>query len=443
MNLPPTTLLFDRTKTMKRILFLLILLLSQLVFSQSACNCENELSFVVDYYENNLASYSDNVNEENLGDYENFKSDLRKEAKMVQHPSDCFRVLTYYVEFFKDNHSSISMRTESVDETDEEAVEKFLNSNIYRGREVYEIKEDDLKQYPIDDIRGIYRISDVYEIAVIPNKTPFRDYIGVILKTKSKLWKRGQVKLEIKESGENEYEAFTYMRNHSLSYSGRYKLKNGILGDSWIKTSKEDEINYSSNEERSFEFKMLSDSVAYLRIPSFSSGSSAKMDSLYEVADSKIRQTPYLIIDVRDNGGGSDRNAAVLLPYIYTNPIKGDRVELLVTQDNLNLWKSWQAEWESDSVNYGEDQVKWISKEVARMEKADPNSWIVRSKAGKFRIKDKTSPPFSVAIIQNQYCASSCETLLFWAKQSKKAILLGENSGGYVGYGENGGLYTP
>ncbi|MEO1654045.1 MAG: S41 family peptidase, partial [Bacteroidota bacterium] len=375
--------------------------------------------------------------------YDLFKSELNKAAQKVKGKVDCFRVLTYYVEFFKDNHSSIHMRSEGVDENNEEEVEKFLASDLFKNRESYAIQESDLKQYPIDDIRGIYRLADAYKIVVIPNKTPFRDYIGVILASKSKLWKRGQVKLEIKKIGENRYQAFSYLRNHSLRFSGRYQLKNGILGASWVKTTKKDARDYSASPNNNFDFKMLNDSTAYLCIPSFSGGYSAKIDSLYQAADAKIRITPYLMIDVRDNGGGSDANVSPLLPYIYTNPIQGDRVELLVTEDNINLWKKWKEEWEADSINYGKDQVKWIRSEVARMEKAKPNTFILRSKARKYKIKDKASLPKAVAVIQNQYCASSCETLLFWARQSDKTILVGENSGGYVGYGENGGVNTP
>lgn len=428
---------------MRLVYFVFALCFLQLVHAQSTCSCEDELNFVMDYYEKNLASFSDNVSDKNRTEYESFKRDLRQEVKSVSHVADCFKVLTYYVEFFKDNHASIRMRSENIDENDEAAVAAFLASDLFNNREMYELKEADLMQYPIDDIRGIYRIGEVYTIAVIPNKTPFRDYIGVILESSSKIWKRGQVKLEIRQVDENQYHAFSYLRNHSLRFSGRYKLKNGILGDSWVKTSKVDDRNYSSNDDRSFHFSMLNDTTAYLRIHSFSGYHSAAVDSLFSVADEKIRRTPYLIVDVRDNGGGSDRNVNPLLPYIYTNPIKGDRVELLVTEDNLNLWKSWQKDWESDRDNYSKDQIRWIKEEVRRMEKAENNSWILRSEAGEFESDDVSEYPTSVAIIQNQYCASSCETLLFWAKQSSKTILVGENSGGYVGYGENGGLNTP
>ncbi|MEM6298499.1 MAG: S41 family peptidase, partial [Bacteroidota bacterium] len=231
--------------------------------------------------------------------------------------------------------------------------------------------------------------------------------------------------------------------NHSLRFSSRYKLNDGILGGTWTKTSKEGGQNFSAGDTNTLGFKMLNDTTAYLRLPSFSPSNRAKIDSLYELADAKIRQTPYLIVDVRDNGGGSDDNANPLLPYIYTNPIQGDRVELLVTEDNLNLWRDALKNAENDPRNYGKGDVAWFRREVKKMEKAKPNTFILRSKAGKRKIKDISEFPKSVAIIQNQNCASSCETLLFWAKQSEKTILVGENSGGYVGYGENFGLYTP
>ncbi len=433
----------ELNQNMRLVFLITTLLFSNIAWAQSACSCQQELDFVMDYYENNLASFSDNVSDKNNTEYVQFKQDLHEEAKTVQYTSECFRVLTYYVEFFKDNHASISIRTESVDESSEAAVNDFIASNLYKSREIYELKAGDLKQYPLDDIRGIYHIGDAYTIAVVPDKTPFRDYIGVILETTSKIWERGQVKLELKQVGEDQYQAFSYLRNHSLRFSGRYQLKNGILGGSWVKTSKADAHNYATNEDVSFQFKMLNDSLAYLRIPSFSGSYSAKIDSLYQVADGTIRQTPYLIIDVRDNGGGSDMNVDPLLSYIYTKPIQEDRVELLVTEDNLALWKKWQKEWEADRVNYSEQQIEWISSEIARMEKARPNSWIVRSKGGQYKRKDVATYPKSVAIIQNQYCASSCETLLFWAKQSERTMLVGENSGGYVGYGENGPLNTP
>ena len=40
---------------------------------------------------------------------------------------------------------------------------------------------------------------------------------------------------------------------------------------------------------------------------------------------------------VRNNGGGSDRNASPLLKYIYTKPLEEDNVDLYVTKDNIKI----------------------------------------------------------------------------------------------------------
>ncbi|MEL7147038.1 MAG: S41 family peptidase, partial [Bacteroidota bacterium] len=334
----------------------------------------------MEYYERNLAAFADNVSAGNKQQYQAFKRELRQAAIAAPLKTGCFRVLTYYVEFFKDNHASIYMGSDPIDEDNVEAVNEFLSSDLYQSREMHQLSESDVQQYPLDDLRGIYQAGNAYKIAVIPSKTPFRDYVGVILESQSKLWKRGQVKLEIKQVGPNHYQTFSYMRNHSLSFSGRYQLKNGILGDTWVKTIKEGLRNYATDAEETFQFKMLDDSTAYLRLPSFTGYIGAQIDSLYQVADEQIRQTPNLIIDVRNNGGGSDSNASPLLPYIYTKPIKGDRVELWVTEDNIKLWKNWQSAWKADSLNYSRGELKWISNEIRRMEKVKPNTWIVRSK---------------------------------------------------------------
>lgn len=69
---------------------------------------------------------------------------------------DCFKLLTYYVEYFKDNHSSIYMQDIEVNENDEKSLENFLNSETTKSREHYNLKETDLKQFCTKMILGIY-----------------------------------------------------------------------------------------------------------------------------------------------------------------------------------------------------------------------------------------------------------------------------------------------
>ncbi len=185
---------------MNNLLFFVFSLLSIAVLSQENCSCSTELDFVIDYYERNLPGFKDNVTSKTKAYYDNLKQNLRRASKKADNKLACFKVLTYYVEFFKDNHSSIRMYFPPIDEKDPNQLDIFYKSKIYNSREFYALHKDELKQYPIDDIRGIYQTKDsAYTIAVIQNKNTLRDYIGVIVESKSKLWNPGHVKLEIKK----------------------------------------------------------------------------------------------------------------------------------------------------------------------------------------------------------------------------------------------------
>lgn len=429
---------------MKNLLLFIFFLTAISSIGQTDCSCTSELNFVIGYYERNLPGFSDNVTPKTTEQYERLKNKLLAETKRTTNKVDCFKLLTYYVEFFKDNHSSIRMNFPQIDEKDKNQLTIFYKSKIFNSRETYELQKNDLKQYPIEDIRGIYQTKDAgYTVAVIPNRSTLRDYIGVIIDSKSKLWKPGQVKLEIKKTSSGQYEAFVYLRNHALQFYNKFEFKNGILGHNWFKTSLKTKVNYAVDIARSYEFKKLNDSIAYLKIPTFSGARSAKIDSLYKSAFPDIRKTKYLIVDLRNNGGGSDGNALPLLEFMYTNPIKGDRVDLYVTKDNIKVWQDWYENAKTDTLNYSKGDIAWFKQQVSIQLKAKLNTFIPRSKGGKLRRKFNENKVKKVALLYNRFCGSSCETPLFWAMQSKKTILVGENSGGYVGYGEIGSIKTP
>ena len=112
-----------------------------------------------------------------------------------------------------------------------------------------------MKTFKLKDIRGIYETADSsYKVAVVKSKTQFRDFIGVIVDSKSKLWKKGQVKFELKKKKKNLYEGFFYSRNHSLIYKTVVPFNNGILGDNWFKSKIENKVNYSLNLNKKSKF---------------------------------------------------------------------------------------------------------------------------------------------------------------------------------------------
>ncbi len=126
----------------KRLILICFFLISFSINSQD-CKCEKELKFVIDYYEENLPGFMDNVNELNIKSYNEFKDDQVNQSKTkCDNEVDCFKIILIYVEFFKDNHSTIEQnRNFFIDEKKTEDVENFINSKMFKEREVVKKKK--------------------------------------------------------------------------------------------------------------------------------------------------------------------------------------------------------------------------------------------------------------------------------------------------------------
>ena len=425
---------------------LLLLLLLPAAMPAQNCSCSDELNFVVAYYERNLPGFKDNVTRRTRKSYQKRKAELSALAKTTSETTDCFKLLTYYVEFFKDNHSHISMSGAPVNESDPAALAAFKRSATFLHRERIRVDPAAYRDRPLNDIEGIYQTKDsTYTIVIVPDRKGLREYVGVILESRTPLWEPGQVKMELRRKADqpNTFEAFQYMRNHSLSYFNALVLEDGRLGDSWFKTSLRVRHEFDLNLSAQLEFRELDATTNYIRIHTFSGSQTAMIDTFYQHHDAQVRSKPRLIIDVRNNGGGNDGNAQQLLKYIYTHPFRDDDVDVYVTRDNIKVFEEWYAFMSKDTVNVDPASARYMRDEIDRMKKQPEQSFMRRGNGDWVKLDTILQWPAQVAIIVNNKCASSCESLLFWAKESKKTILVGENSGGYVGYGEIGGVDTP
>lgn len=437
----------NKSKLMKHLLPTLLLIFFQHNnLSAQSCPCTEELQYVVRYYEQNLPGFKDNVNRRNRKSYEKMKAELHELSKTAVETTDCFKLLTYYVEFFKDNHSHISMESAVINDQDPAALQAFKNSPTFKNRERIQADPAVYQNKPLDDIEGIYQMKDSsYTILILASRKGLREHAGIIVESRTALWEPGQVKLELRRKAgmPNVFEAFMYMRNHSLTYYTSMVLKDGRLGDNWFKTSLPVRNDFNLNNSNQLEFRELDAETNYMRIHTFSGNRTAMLDTFYQNHDAQVRSKPYLIIDVRNNGGGNDRNAQPLLEYIYSGPFRDDVLDFYVTKDNIKVMESWYRFMSKDTVNFSREGIQNMRDEIDRMKKMPEQSFMRRSEGGTISLDSVLPYPAKVAIMVNNKCASSCESLLFWAKESKKTILVGENSGGYVGYGEIGGVDTP
>jgi C-terminal processing protease CtpA/Prc len=152
------------------------------------------------------------------------------------------------------------------------------------------------------------------------------------------------------------------------------------------------------------------------------------VDSLFVAQKENLSKSANLIIDLRNNGGGSDDVYSVISPYLYTQPIKGIGVDMFSSNDNIKGWELMLQDPNLPLDNKAEYQ-KMIDKLKLKL---NQNVNIVED-----YIDTSYIPllfPKNVVILINEGCASSTEQFLLEAIQSKKVTLMGQNTSGTLDY---------
>ena len=427
------------------LLLLALSLLARISVAQStACGCAQDFDFVVSYLERNLPAYRHDVTARNQLSYTRFKQEWRRNAVQATSERQCLPILDAYVEFFRDQHTSISGPDgPNVNPQDTAAVARFRRSAAYQDAEMVRLAKQ--QQQPLTAIEGQYQTTDsTYVIQIQPARTKFRDYVGVLVASRTPLWAVGQVKLELKRKPNKQgYRVIQYQRNHAPTILDDVQLVQGHLtGTSWRKVGAPAQL---PGPESYPVFRQLTAATAYLRIPSFGGQRQAQLESVYRQVKAGSLQGKNLLIDVRGNGGGSDDNVEPLLPLLLTSAFQDDLLEeYYVTPDNIARLTEYYRGMQKDSGNYGAAALTKIRATLRWLRQAPPGQFLADpAVAHRTFAAPPTTGPARVAILYDRGCASSCETLLFWARHSTKTLLLGENSGGYVGYGNIFTIPTP
>lgn len=182
--------------------------------------------------------------------------------------------------------------------------------------------------------------------------------------------------------------------------------------------------------------RFYEDGTAVLRLPDFGDSYKAPIDKLIAVNRERLLATPYLVIDVRGNGGGWTDSYDAVLPLLYTDPVFRDGMDVWASPGNIASAREIAS---SDKVPASiRNQAREL---LARMEKS-PGQFVMMVEDGELRLDAVLPMPRAVAILVDRRCASTCEQFLLDARQSRKVKVLGEKStGGLLDYGN--ALTTP
>lgn len=424
-------------KVIKNFLFWFTLCNSSLIFINKAqgetqCDCHAEFIWIKNTFEKNDAGVEYILKEKGQQAYDLHTEEIMKMAKAAKNKSECISLIYKWFKFFRKGHLGIV----DLKKEPEPAQVIDLDENKIRNHERLTLNERELNHLIDNESTpspiGIWE-SAPYKVGIVPTDS---GYSGIVLDAPGTPWNKGQVKFKLYKNGEN-YRATIWMRN----FSARENVTVEFIGNNIIHING---MAYFVRKSKSFKdtplvksyinyiystgpyFEQISDRTTYVRIPSFDMSNKRSIDSVLRVNHEKIIQSPNLIIDLRNNGGGSDDAYSSLIPYLYTNPIRTVGLELLSTELNNSalLELSKDTLYDKRSRKEFKDTYDKLNLNLGSFVRVKEDIVSIDS-------MDRIFPfPQKVAVLINEYCGSTTEQFLLEAKQSAKVKLYGKTTFG-------------
>ena len=204
-------------------------------------------------------------------------------------------------------------------------------------------------------------------------------------------------------------------------------FKDSHLSIGMKKRSLSSEIKFDSTLTK-FNCNSLNRNTTLLVLPSFNIKYKRVIDSLLETNDNLIRSSKNLIVDIRNNGGGSDESFGKLIPFIYTNPIIRVNSDVWSTEDNIKKYESIFSD-----THYSNETRQAMKVFVQKLKK-NIGQFVSQGVDDTLHLSISESFPEKIIIVINSKVASSAEGFLLKAIQSKKVIVAGEHSKGELDY---------
>lgn len=381
------------------------------------CGCRSSIVTLIKLVEENYAGFNDKYREDSLK-YRMFKKQINNFLpKKDTFDFNCYLLLKKYTAFFKDPHLAVYFNT--IEYSTE--VRKLFSSNfpIYSTKIKVKRRNSFLEDYWIDDTKR-------YIIKVVQvNKNHF---IGFVSKGDSLYWFKNQIKLKIKKNKDNSYFVKYFQRDHSSITTNLVFLENEFKLGKYARFTR-----VSASEDLlkpKFTFQNINKTFSYLKLPNFYLDNLKIIDSIIQYNKKAIENTKYLIIDLRNNSGGSNLGFSKLLPYIYTNPMIKQGYSILASPVNIGEYEKYARDEKlPQSIRYS-----YIEILKALKNKIDNLVEIVKST--EIHYDTIYENPKKIFILVNEKSASVSEQFILLAKQSKKTIIVGNPTAGSIDYND-------
>jgi hypothetical protein len=378
----------------------------------------NDFDFLVNTIKSGYAGYSEKTTDQQ---FEKLVSEVRSGSA-----ADSFAMLSRITARFNDLHLIL------YDFNAKNNVDSTLCSNNYQTITQY-LRN---KGNKTDTYEG-YWLSELGNCIMGLQKVSGRPatYKGYILETTTKA-PRGYCILSLTKDTGNSY--LTDYHEEGLGYRvflrSRFKSRDVLLVNSYGKWRRLPAYtpgmlqNYTPFSYAP-ELKLPDSHTVLIKMPDFGSYNVRKIDSLVKANMSHIEKAQHLIVDVRNNMGGSIRNYYPLLPFVCDKNI--------VQVSGLQLFSD-----ELISSIKSDIEVYTKRNDTARANRSRRSLQRGLSNRGRFVLSGgdtiscavTKALPKHVSVIINNMCLSATELMLLDFKQSGKVKIFGEVSGGAVDY---------
>ncbi|MFL5753070.1 MAG: S41 family peptidase [Bacteroidia bacterium] len=412
-----------------------------LVYGQE-CNCPASFDWMVGTFEKNDAGFQYVIDKKGKEDYEKHTAISMEKAKDAKTLESCREVMHNWLHYFRKGHIAVNINApvESAGVKELSAVEirkQFENENKIKLNEKQFIAQLD-KRKSRNVVEGIWT-NQAYRIGIIADEKDPKKFTGFILKADSVYWMPGQIKMELRLNADNKTFSVSYaMRDHSrqdasAEFVSESKSLLYLFNNYWVRQypvqalEKMEELQMRSSDTELPFIEKISGKTVYMRIPSFASEQKKQIDSVLFKYDKLITSSPNLIIDIRNGTGGSDDSYSEIIPYLYTNPMRGVGVQLYATELNAKAFEQYAQKFEDSSS-------KAYCNRVAELMRKSPGKFVQYAQST-FSVDtlDTILPyPQKVGIICNHNNGSTDEQFLLAAKQSRKVKIFGHSTGGML-----------
>jgi hypothetical protein len=400
-------------------LIIIILLCSQNISSAG----EDDISFVLKVIQEDYPGYKDKIKGTEFNRYA---------VKVIrEYPKDTFRVLSLLVNYFNDQHLVV-YKPDAIKDIKHDSV--ICSENLKMLREYFERNTPTRYEgYWVND-RSDYVIA-IKQISGNPRKL-----LAYAIETRNNIFPPGMICQQYEQ-----IKGRQYLTNYTTTKCNAIFLESNFRNDSILTTGaygkwrKLNKYNYPTLPSiatftYNAEGRLLDKNNFLITIPGNSAQNTNLVNEIVRENRNLISSTQNLIIDIRNNMGGTIATYDSLIPFVYTKPIyqvDGNGYYSKVYIENL---KERLNEYLKDSTK-NDANIKELRIEIERRSRAKGK--VLLNQGLVFKFDSIMALPKNVALITNYACQSAAEMMILDFKQSSKVKLFGEHTMGAVDYLSN------